>query len=118
MPLNPSRRASSTSALVRSFFHAVPYSSGGMLACGVLGVAGILESCFWPGLGATSVYMTQTSALRHLRLPGAGVAVVNTDVHGNGGDFRRLEVIFRERVAEHGALAHWVILGDVVHGPS
>jgi len=58
------------------------------------------------------------SPLRHLRLPGRGVAVVNTDVHGNGGDFRRLEGIFRERVAEHGTHAHWVILGDVVHGPS
>jgi len=58
------------------------------------------------------------SQLRHLRLPQSGVAVVNTDLHGNGGDFRRLESIFRQRVTEHGSRAHWVILGDVVHGPS
>ena len=62
--------------------------------------------------------MAPTTVLRHLRLAGSGVALVNTDVHGNGGDFRRLEGIFRERVAEHGSGAHWVILGDVVHGPS
>jgi len=62
--------------------------------------------------------MAPTNALRHLRLPGKGVAVVNTDVHGNGADFGQLEGIFRERVAEHGSAAHWVILGDVVHGPS
>lgn len=57
-------------------------------------------------------------SLRHLRLPASGVAVVNTDLHGNGGDFRQLEAVFRARVAEHGRGAHWVILGDVVHGPS
>lgn len=62
--------------------------------------------------------MAPTRALRHLRLVGSGVAIVNTDLHGNGGDFRRLEGIFRERVDEHGRAAHWVILGDVVHGPS
>ncbi len=58
------------------------------------------------------------AAPRHFRLPGAGVALVNTDLHGNGADFRRLEAIFREHVAEHAEHAHWVILGDVVHGPS
>lgn len=58
------------------------------------------------------------AALRHLRLPASGIAVVNTDLHGNGADFRRLEGIFRERVSERGEQAHWVILGDVVHGPS
>ena len=57
-------------------------------------------------------------SLRHLRLPAHGVLVVNTDLHGNGGDFRRLEGIFRARVAEHAEHAHWVILGDVVHGPN
>lgn len=55
---------------------------------------------------------------RHFRLPGSGLALVNTDLHGNGGDFRELERIFRERVAEHGDGVHWVILGDVVHGPN
>lgn len=53
---------------------------------------------------------------RHLVLPSRGVAVVNTDVHGNLEDFARLETLFRaERAVE--PETHWVILGDVVHGP-
>ncbi len=53
---------------------------------------------------------------RHLVLPDRGVLLVNTDVHGNVEDFARLEEIFRaERTGE--PETHWVILGDVVHGP-
>lgn len=55
-------------------------------------------------------------ARRHLILPDRGVLLVNTDVHGNAEDFARLEAIFRaERAAD--PETHWVILGDVVHGP-
>jgi len=53
---------------------------------------------------------------RHLILPDRGVAIVNTDVHGNMEDFARLEAIFREERAKEPE-THWVILGDVVHGP-
>ena len=42
--------------------------------------------------------------------------LVSTDVHGNLADFQRLEAIFAaERARE--PETHWVILGDVVHGP-
>lgn len=53
---------------------------------------------------------------RHLILPSRGVLLVNTDVHGNVEDFARLEAIFREERASEPE-THWVILGDVVHGP-
>lgn len=53
---------------------------------------------------------------RHLVLPARGVLLISTDVHGNAGDFARLEAIFAEtRKAE--PETHWVILGDVVHAP-
>jgi predicted phosphodiesterase len=49
---------------------------------------------------------------RHVVLPARGVLMVSTDVHGNLADVERLRAIFdAEREA------HWVILGDVVHGP-
>jgi predicted phosphodiesterase len=51
---------------------------------------------------------------RHLVLPASGTLIVSTDMHGNGGDFRRLRELF---LAE-GPDAHWVILGDIVHAPS
>jgi len=53
---------------------------------------------------------------RHLVLPSRGIAIVNTDVHGNLEDFARLESLFREERAKEPE-THWVILGDVVHGP-
>lgn len=53
---------------------------------------------------------------RHRILPDRGVLLVNTDVHGNAEDFARLEAIFREERAREPE-THWVILGDVVHGP-
>lgn len=53
---------------------------------------------------------------RHLVLPERGVLLISTDVHGNAGDFERLEAIFEdERSSE--PETHWVILGDVVHAP-
>jgi 3',5'-cyclic AMP phosphodiesterase CpdA len=53
---------------------------------------------------------------RHLVLPARGALLISTDVHGNAGDFERLEAIFaEERTAE--PQTHWVILGDVVHAP-
>lgn len=57
------------------------------------------------------------SSRRHLHLPRKGWVIVNTDLHGNGDDFRRLEQRFRERAARNSAV-HWVILGDLVHGPN
>jgi hypothetical protein len=53
---------------------------------------------------------------RHLILPERGVLLVNTDVHGNLGDFERLEAIFRAELAREPE-THWVILGDIVHAP-
>lgn len=53
---------------------------------------------------------------RYLHIEGPGVLLVNTDVHGNGSDFRRMEAIFREEYARLPS-TYWVILGDIVHGP-
>jgi predicted phosphodiesterase len=53
---------------------------------------------------------------RHVILPERGVLLVSTDVHGNLADFVRLEAIFAEECAREPE-THWVILGDVVHGP-
>ena len=41
---------------------------------------------------------------------------MNTDVHGNLGDFAAMEAIFRSE-REREPDTHWVILGDVVHAP-
>lgn len=53
---------------------------------------------------------------RHVVLPARGLLLVSTDVHGNLADFARLEAIFGEE-SEREPETHWVILGDVVHGP-
>jgi hypothetical protein len=53
---------------------------------------------------------------RHVILPARGVLLISTDVHGNLADFVRLEQIFAEESAREPE-THWVILGDVVHGP-
>lgn len=50
---------------------------------------------------------------RHHVLGSSGPLLVNTDLHGNREDFERLEAVFRDL----GPGAHWVILGDIVHGP-
>lgn len=55
-------------------------------------------------------------ARRHRILPDRGVLLINTDVHGNVEDFARLEAVFRDERAREPE-THWVILGDVVHGP-
>lgn len=49
-------------------------------------------------------------------LPAEGRALVQTDVHGNFRDFRRLREIFFDLLSND-PRTHWVILGDVVHGP-
>lgn len=49
---------------------------------------------------------------RHLILPSQGTLLVNTDLHGNLDDFLAMHSRFEEERD-----AHWVILGDVVHGP-
>jgi hypothetical protein len=54
---------------------------------------------------------------RWLRLPARGPLLVNTDLHGNGDDFRRLRDLFLALARDEPA-AHWVLLGDVVHAPS
>lgn len=46
-------------------------------------------------------------------LPDRGVAIVNTDVHGNLDDIRAVRRVFEASDPD----AHWVILGDLVHGP-
>lgn len=53
---------------------------------------------------------------RHLVLPERGVLLISTDVHGNAGDFERLEAIFEDERSREPE-THWVILGDVVHAP-
>lgn len=50
---------------------------------------------------------------RHKILPDRGPLLVSTDVHGNADDMARLREIF----IGLGPDAHWVILGDLVHGP-
>lgn len=62
--------------------------------------------------------MTSASQSRRWRvLPARGTAIVSTDLHGNYEDFARLRQIFDERIAQD-PQTHWVILGDLVHGPS
>ncbi len=51
---------------------------------------------------------------RHLILPSSGTLLVSTDVHGNGADFERMIRRFQLSPAD----THWVILGDIVHGPN
>ena len=49
-------------------------------------------------------------------LPETGVLIINTDLHGNLGDFHAMrEIFFEEREVQD---THWVILGDLVHGPN
>lgn len=50
---------------------------------------------------------------RYALLPDRGTAIINTDIHGNLEDFLALQRAFEAA----GPDAHWVILGDVVHGP-
>lgn len=50
-------------------------------------------------------------------LPGRGVLMISTDLHGNWDDFAALRArFFAELEAE--PATHWAILGDLVHGPS
>ncbi|MFO0593812.1 MAG: metallophosphoesterase [Myxococcaceae bacterium] len=49
---------------------------------------------------------------RHLVLPREGRLLVSTDLHGNLRDFRALRTMFLE-----GRFDHWLVLGDLVHGP-
>lgn len=50
---------------------------------------------------------------RHVVLPDRGPLLVSTDLHGNGDDFAALGAVF----STLGPDAHWVMLGDLVHGP-
>lgn len=50
---------------------------------------------------------------RHHILPAHGALLVSTDLHGNHEDLDRLVAVFTAL----GPDAHWVILGDLVHGP-
>ena len=48
-----------------------------------------------------------------LKLPDEGRLLVSTDLHGNFADFEALKSVWmRDRDT------HWLILGDIVHGPS
>jgi hypothetical protein len=57
-----------------------------------------------------------TSRRRYRVLPSSGRALVSTDLHGNGEDFRALREPFIARSGA-GEELHWVLLGDLVHGP-
>ncbi len=54
---------------------------------------------------------------RHLTLPASGWLLVSTDLHGNWRDFAALSA-FLGKAWQDGLDAHWVILGDLVHGPN
>lgn len=51
--------------------------------------------------------------IRHRILKPRGRLLVSTDLHGNLADLRALEAVFEAEPE-----TYWVILGDVVHGPS
>ncbi len=55
--------------------------------------------------------------LRWICLPARGTLLVNTDLHGNGDDFRQMRARF-EAARARDPETHWVILGDIVHAPS
>jgi len=55
-------------------------------------------------------------ARRWLRLPARGTALVSTDLHGNGEDFRTLREVFLAR-RQIDPETYWVLLGDAVHAP-
>ncbi|MBL8915497.1 MAG: metallophosphoesterase [Archangium sp.] len=50
---------------------------------------------------------------RSLVLPRAGQLLVSTDLHGNLRDWRALRAVFEASPPD----THWVVLGDLVHGP-
>ncbi len=50
---------------------------------------------------------------RHIVLPDRGALLVSTDLHGNADDLAALCAVF----SSLGPDAHWVMLGDLVHGP-
>jgi hypothetical protein len=49
-------------------------------------------------------------------LPERGTALISTDLHGNLEDFVKLRGV-AEAAWARGEPLHWVLLGDVVHGP-
>ncbi len=57
------------------------------------------------------------SSKRSRVLPNRGKLLLHTDLHGNGEDFRRLKQRFFE-LRTQDEQTHWVILGDIVHGPA
>ncbi len=67
-------------------------------------------------LGCLREHETGDRVKRSRILPRSGRLLVHTDLHGNGEDFRRLKQRFFEMRREN-AETHWVILGDIVHGP-
>lgn len=52
---------------------------------------------------------------RQLTLPEHGVLLVSTDVHGSRADFEQM--VARYEASAAASDTHWVILGDIVHGP-
>lgn len=53
---------------------------------------------------------------RHRVLPSRGFLLVSTDLHGNRADFEVLRGRFT-RALSAGEDVHWLLLGDLVHGP-
>lgn len=56
------------------------------------------------------------SVARHLVLPPRGRLLTSTDLHGNRDDFEALRSVFEQALAR-GEDVHWLLLGDLVHGP-
>lgn len=52
-----------------------------------------------------------------LHLPNQGRLIVSTDLHGNLGDFRKLEGLFRTAMEESAGDTYMLFCGDMVHGP-
>lgn len=50
-------------------------------------------------------------------LPAIGRAIISTDIHGNEADFLALRRRFVD-LRGAGVDVHWILLGDLVHGPS
>lgn len=53
---------------------------------------------------------------RSFVLPSSGSLLISTDLHGNWRDFEALRSVFDE--ARGRGEVHWVLLGDLVHGPN
>ncbi|MBK8479856.1 MAG: metallophosphoesterase [Proteobacteria bacterium] len=62
--------------------------------------------------------MPVAPSARVLRLPRQGALLVGTDLHGNLGDFRRLQALFEVAQRRSAGAAQLLFTGDLIHGPN